>query len=77
MIPQRYAQVLFSLLLSGMMSAIVSGIVTVRTSPIDLTLPGIWFSSWLSSWLIAFPAVLVVAPITRRLVAKWTKPDGS
>lgn len=76
MISQRYAQLLYSLLLSGMMSCIVSGVVTLRTSALDLTLPGIWLSAWLSSWLVAFPAVIVVAPLTRRLVNKLTVRDG-
>ena len=34
---------------------------------------GLWMSSWASSWLVAFPTVLVVAPLTRRLVARFTK----
>lgn len=26
-----------------------------------------WFYSWMISWLIAFPAVLIILPIARRL----------
>ena len=36
---------------------------------------GLWIGAWITSWLVAFPAVLVVAPITRRIVAKLIK-DG-
>ena len=28
----------------------------------------IWMENWISSWIVAFPAVLVVAPLVRRIV---------
>ncbi len=34
---------------------------------------GLWLGNWLSSWAVAFPAVLVVAPVTRHLVARLTR----
>jgi Na+/H+ antiporter NhaD/arsenite permease-like protein len=75
MIPARYATILFGLLLSGMMSAIVSGIATLRAlGPVE-GFAGLWFTGWLSSWLVAFPAVLVVAPIARRAVARLTRAE--
>jgi hypothetical protein len=73
MIPQRYAPVLFGLVLSGLMSAIVSAIATLRTIGFDPDLLSIWAGSWATSWAVAFPTVLVVAPIARRLVGKLTR----
>ena len=73
MIPARFAPYLFALILSGLMSLIVSGIATARVLGWS---PAEWMESWLSSWLVAFPSVLVVAPIARRLVARLTA-DGS
>jgi phosphate/sulfate permease len=75
MIPARFAPILFGFILSGLMSAIVSAIVTARV--LDAGSPFIWqwFRSWISSWLVAFPAVLLIAPLTRRLVGKLTRPD--
>lgn len=73
MIPARFAPVLFGFLLSGMMSFIVSGIATFRAAGLGDGFMGLWMSSWASSWLVAFPTVLVVAPLTRRLVARMTK----
>jgi hypothetical protein len=29
-----------------------------------------WMTAWFKSWIVAFPTVLVVAPLTRRLVGK-------
>ncbi|WP_439155366.1 DUF2798 domain-containing protein [Yoonia sp.] len=73
MIPARFAPVLFGFLLSGMMSFIVSGIATVRAAGLHEEFFGLWMSSWPPSWLVAFPTVLLVAPFTRRLVARLTR----
>jgi hypothetical protein len=71
-IPARYAPVLFGLILSGMMSCIVSGLSTLRAvGPSEAAL-ALWMGNWAISWMIAFPTVLVVAPLTRRIVARLT-----
>lgn len=73
MIPARYAQILFAFILSGVMSLLVSGISTWLTTGFTAQLPSAWIGSWLPSWMIAFPAVLVLAPLTRRLVTRLTR----
>ena len=73
MLPAKYAPILFGLLLSGLMSLIVSGVSTVGVLGIKAGFFGAWMANWASSWAIAFPAVLVVAPIVRRMVAKLTQ----
>ncbi|RQO80007.1 DUF2798 domain-containing protein [Acidovorax sp. FJL06] len=73
MIPARYGPVLFSLILSGAMSLLVSGIATYRTLPPHQGFAGPWMSAWLSGWLLAFPAVMLVAPLARRAVAWLTR----
>lgn len=73
MIPKKYAPILFGLLLSGLMSFLVSGISTLRAIGLVHGFMGIWLGAWLTAWAIAFPAVLVVAPITRRLVERLTQ----
>ena len=75
MIPKRYAPVAFGFLLSGMMSFLVSGISTFLAIGL---VPGFlweWIGAWLPSWIVAFPIVLVVAPLARRLVAAITIQD--
>lgn len=73
MIPARFAPVLFGLILSGLMSLIVSGIATARATGMVPEFPGLWMAAWVTSWLVAFPTVLVIAPLARRLVAKVVK----
>lgn len=71
-LPRRWAPPLTGLILSGFMSLLVSGIATARTVGFVRALPDAWCSAWLSSWLVAFPAVLVVAPLARWLVVHIT-----
>lgn len=71
--PPRFAPALFSLVLSALMSFIVSGIATLRTFGFVTDFMSIWVSAWLPSWLVAFPTVLVVAPLARRLVGILVK----
>ncbi|MEO0357560.1 MAG: DUF2798 domain-containing protein [Pseudomonadota bacterium] len=72
MIPVKYAHILFGFVLSGLMSCLVSGISTLRATGADFTLV-LWGGNWIASWIVAFPAVLIVAPIARRVVAKLTR----
>ena len=77
MIPARFVPVLFGLILSGLMSFLVSGISTFRAVGLTEGVLMVWLLAWLSSWAVAFPTVLVVAPVTRRLVAWLTAPESS
>lgn len=76
MIPARYGPALFSLVLSGVMSLLVSGVATWRTLPAHQDFVAPWMGAWLSSWLIGFPAVMVAAPLARRAVARLTAAHG-
>lgn len=72
MIPARFAPLLFGLILSGLMSLIVSGLATYRVVGGSVEFIGLWVSAWTMAWLVAFPIVLVAAPLTRRLVTLAT-----
>lgn len=74
MIPARFAPVLFGFILSGLMSCIVSAIATMRAIGLPPEFLATWTSSWVFAWAVAFPTVLVLAPLTRRLVARLTGP---
>jgi len=73
MIPARFAPVLFGLILSGLMSLLVSGVATFRALGLPPGFVAAWVGAWLPSWAVAFPTVLVVAPVTRRIVAALVK----
>lgn len=69
MLPKKWAPALFGLILSGLVSLLVSGISTYRAVGLGQSYVGLCASAWLIAWLVAFPVVLVVAPLTRRTVA--------
>ncbi len=74
MIPARYSNILFGLILSGLMSLMVSGLSTFRAVGAVADFPMLWLGNWVMSWSLAFPAVLVVAPVTRRIVGRLVAP---
>jgi hypothetical protein len=76
MIPARYGPVLFSFILSGVMSLLVSGISTFRAAQVDQGFPGLWVGAWLTGWLFAFPAVMLAAPLARKVVARVVAREG-
>ena len=72
MIPAKYAPLLFGLILSMCMSGIVSGVSTLSSvGPVDGFF-SLWGGAWLNSWVVAFPVVLLIAPLARKLVGKLT-----
>lgn len=74
MIPARFAPALFGFILSGLMSLVVAAISTLRAVGATADFPRLWLGGWLTAWLVAFPLVLVVAPLTRRIVNRLVQP---
>lgn len=70
MIPAHFAPLLFGFILSGLMSWLVSGVAISRNVGFGDGLMQLWLNAWLPSWLIAFPTVLVLAPLARRIVSR-------
>ena len=71
-LPAHFGHPLFSLLLSGLMSLLVSGVATWSA----LGGHGGFAAKWLNAWLVAFPAVMVIAPLVRKLVARLVVAGG-
>ncbi len=75
MFPKKYAHALFGLILSSMMSLLVSGITTLRAVGVTPHFLSLWSTAWVAAWFVAFPVVLVLAPLTRRLVNSLIRND--
>ena len=73
-LPARYGALLMPFILSLLMSAIVSFIATVKNDGITDGLMLRWLEAWEISWLIAFPTLLVVLPLVRRIVGLLVEP---
>ncbi|HQR97636.1 MULTISPECIES: DUF2798 domain-containing protein [unclassified Polaromonas] len=77
MIPRKFESMLFGFFLSGLMSLLVAGISTLRAAGMGPGFLSLWITSWLTAWLFAFPAVLVVSPVARRLVRSLLQAEGA
>ena len=75
--PARFAPALFGFILYGLMSLAVSGIAILRNAGLVDCIFGLWVNAWLPSRIFAFPVVLVVAPITRRMLGMLVKAPGA
>ena len=75
MIPAKFAPLLFSFCLSIIMSCVVSGVATLNAAGLADGFATLWLAAWYKSWIVAFPTILVVAPLTRRLVTGRTRDE--
>lgn len=74
-LPARYAGLVMPLVLSILMTFLVSGGSTLKGLGLFGFTFGGWMSAWGLSWLIAFPALLLVLPLVRRIVALLVEVD--
>ena len=58
------------------MTFIVSFISTLKSLGFERSLPSIWMTAWGLSWLVAFPTLLLVLPMVRRIVGALCEPAG-
>ena len=70
MIHPRFAPILFALFMAFFMSGIMSLVVTTINIGLvdDLILR--WLNSWPMTFAIAFPTIMVVAPMVKRIVGR-------
>jgi len=73
-IPSKFSNLLFGGLLSIIMVTIISGSVVFADQGLTPDFLLQWRKGFLTAWPIAFPAVLVVAPFVRKVVARITEP---
>ena len=71
-IPARYSNLLFGSMLSSIMVTIISGTVVFVNEGFGPNFLVHWLKWFATAWPIAFPAVLVVAPLVRKVVTKLT-----
>jgi len=68
-LPARYAAIIMPLALSVLMTFVVSAISTLRSLGPTPAFIAMWPAAWALSWLVAFPTLLAVLPLVRRIVA--------
>lgn len=68
-LPARFASLMVPLLLSVFMTCIVSLISTFKGIGADPQFLRLWLGAWLISWAVAFPTLLLVLPVVRKVTA--------
>ena len=71
-IPQKHANLLFAFIMSVLMATLMTCIVTLKLTGLNAGFFIRWLHAFLTAWPIAFPAILLLAPITRKLVTRLT-----
>ncbi|ELZ5938936.1 DUF2798 domain-containing protein [Providencia vermicola] len=72
-LPTRALIFLIPFFLSLVMSGIVSFISIVKALGLNSEIFAPWLSSWLLSWMIAFPTVLIVLPLAKKVSLFFVK----
>lgn len=75
-LPARTLPVVMPLLLSLKMTFVVSGISTLKSLGLVDGFLAKWMAAWGLSWLVAFPVLLVMMPLVRRLVGLIVETPG-
>jgi len=73
-LPARFTLPVTGFILTGIMTIVISGVSTLLALGPGAEFLARWPVAWISSWIIAFPTVLVVLPMVRRIVARVVAP---
>ena len=68
-LPKRYNTIVMPLILSLLMTSVVSAISIVRAQGLTAPTLAMWPSAWALSWAIAFPVLLLMLPVVKRVTA--------
>ena len=67
LIPRKYESVVFGFFMAFMMSGLMSLIVTAFNVGVVNNLVSIWLRAWGVAFSVAFPTIILLAPLVRKL----------
>lgn len=70
------ARAAFALFMSGTMSMIMSLVITLFNLRADWTASH-WLHAWALAFVVAFPLIMILAPLGQRLVGRFTQAQGT
>ena len=73
-LPARYMAIVLPLLLSLLMTFVISGVSTLMSLGPTRAFVATWPAAWALSWFVAFPTLVGVLPLVRRIVALVVEP---
>lgn len=72
-IPARYNHLLLAFFTSLLMSLLMSGVITLLNLGLVDDFLRRWLTAFVTAFVVAFPSILLVLPIARRIVVKLTE----
>jgi hypothetical protein len=69
-LPARTMHFALPLALTSIMTFLVSGLSTLRAIGFVDGMLSRWMESWIASWILAFPIMLFLMPVMRRLLLR-------
>lgn len=72
-LPRQFGYIVTPFFLSILMTFIVSLVSTLRSIGLVDGFVAIWFQSWGLSWIVAFPTLLLVLPLVRKLTSVFVR----
>lgn len=75
MIHKKYQNVLFAFLMALFMSCFMSLVISIFNVGLVDNILQVWLHAWGFAFVVAFPAVMVVAPTVKRLVELVIQKD--
>lgn len=73
-LPARYLAIVLPFILSLLMTFVISGVSTLMSLGPTPAFVSTWPAAWALSWLVAFPTLIAVLPLVRRIVALVVEP---
>ena len=73
-LPARFNAVVTPLVITFLMTCIVSGISTLNSIGLRDDFAATWLQSWGASWVVAFPTLVIILPLVRRIVGAVVEP---
>jgi hypothetical protein len=67
-LPARYHWLMLPLVMSIFMTCVVSGVSIARVRGIGPGYLDAWLPAWGLSWVVAFPVLIAIMPLVRRVV---------
>jgi hypothetical protein len=72
-LPPKFALVVMPLLMSGLMSGIICMVNLLRAMGWSVQVLHAWPSTWLLAWCVAFPTVMLVMPLVKKITTKLVR----
>jgi Protein of unknown function (DUF2798) len=69
----KHSNLLFAFFMSVLMALLMSGVLTAIHLGFTPDFIGQWLHSFVLAWPIAFPSILLIAPVVRKIVVKLTE----